>query len=109
MSRAAIDPKKRGQANMQYICRQRADQKTNFKFSIPPSNDEIEILGIEVRLPDKKPTKGSEIGSMNSTPLSNKEDQYEDNALSEKYCSEQNCNINNYVCLIRFKGDEGSL
>ena len=93
---------------MQHICRQRADQEANSKFEYPPSNEEIEIIGIEIRLPDKKAPKEKTYGS-HSTPVTMQEEQLDSNAYPEKYYIDQNNNINNHVCLVRFKGDAGNV
>jgi hypothetical protein len=46
--------KNKGLAHYQFVNREEADKLRGFLVAPPPSNDEIEILGIEVRVSDRK-------------------------------------------------------
>jgi hypothetical protein len=43
-------PETRKTEKLQFMCRRRADVGS-FRMPSPPSNDEVEVLGIEVRMP----------------------------------------------------------
>jgi len=46
--------KNKGLAHYQFVNRQEADKLRGYLIPPPPSNDEVEILGIEVRVSDRK-------------------------------------------------------
>jgi hypothetical protein len=71
-------------ANYQFVNRKEADKQRGFLATPPPSNDDVEIIGIEVRVSDRKQEE-------------------------LEYTKFDNTNINNYVCLVRFVEDRGRL
>jgi hypothetical protein len=75
-------PETRKTEKLQFMCRRRADVGS-FRMPSPPSNDEVEVLGIEVRMPNKH----------NGAPD----------------VTFENTNLNNYSVLVRYKQDEGSV
>jgi hypothetical protein len=104
-------PNKRGTANLQYLARKQTDKNVTFNFGTPPSNDEIEVIGIEVRLPDKKSSgkKSDKVEEIQHQASNDGDEALGTSHLSDRYFREQNTNINNYVCLVRFNQDAGSI
>ena len=76
--------KNKGIAHYQFLNRLEADELISYLMKPPPSNDEVEILGIEVRCSDRK----------------------QEELDFSKF---DNTNINNYVCLVRKRCDEGTI
>jgi hypothetical protein len=75
-------PEPRKTEKLQFLCRRRADAGS-FRMPPPPSNDEVEVLGMRSACPTSK--------------------------MVLPDVTFENTNLNNYSVLVRYKQDEGSV